>query len=66
MDDLDVNMAIWGIFLNATLREGVHLGHDCEANLRSYQCTETVKLGARIRAKIRTVVRRPEIIQIMF
>ena len=34
MDDLDVNMADWGIFLNATLRAAVHLGHDYEANLR--------------------------------
>ena len=32
----------------------------------SDQCTATVKLGARIRAKIRTIVRRLEIIQIMF
>ena len=34
MDDLDVHMAIWGIFLNATLRAAVHLGPDYEANLR--------------------------------
>ena len=31
MDDLDVNMAIRGIFLNATLRAAVHLGQDYEA-----------------------------------
>ena len=34
MDDFDVNMAIWGIFLNVTLRAAVHLGQDHEANLR--------------------------------
>ena len=34
MDDLDVNMAIWGTFLNATLRAAGHLGQDYEANLR--------------------------------
>ena len=34
MDDLDVNKAIWGIFLNATLRAAVHLGQDYEASLR--------------------------------
>ena len=34
MGDLDVNVAIWGIFLNATLRAAVHLGQDYEANLR--------------------------------
>ena len=34
MDYLDVNMAIWSIFLNATLRAAVHLGQDYEANLR--------------------------------
>ena len=33
-EDLDVNMAMWGIFLSATLRAAVHLGQDCEANLR--------------------------------
>ena len=33
-DDLDVNLAIWGIFLNTTLRAAVHLGQDYEANLR--------------------------------
>ena len=32
--DLDVNMAFWGIFLNTTLQAAVHLGQDCEANLR--------------------------------
>ena len=34
MDDLDVNMAICGIFLNATLRAADYLGQDHEANLR--------------------------------
>ena len=34
MDDLDVKLAIWGIFLNTTLRAAVHLGQDREANLR--------------------------------
>ena len=34
VDDLDVNMAIWCIFLNATLRAAVHLRQDHEANLR--------------------------------
>ena len=34
IDDLDVNMAIGSIFLNATLRAAVHLGQDYGANLR--------------------------------
>ena len=34
MDDLDVNVVFWSIFLNATLRASVHLGQDHEANLR--------------------------------
>ena len=34
MDDVDVNMAIWNIFLNNTLRAAVHLGQDHEANVR--------------------------------
>ena len=34
VDDLDVNMAIWCIFLNATLQAAVHLRRDYDANLR--------------------------------
>ena len=34
MNDLDVNIAIWGIFLNATLREAIHPGQDYEVNSR--------------------------------
>ena len=34
MHDLDVNMAIWGIFLNAILRAAVHFGQDYEVNSR--------------------------------
>ena len=34
MEDLDVNAAIWGIFLNTTLRAAVHHGQDYEVNLR--------------------------------
>ena len=34
LNDLNVKMAMCGIFLNATLRAAVHLGQDCEANLR--------------------------------
>ena len=34
MNDSNRNMAIWGMFLNATLWAAVHLGQDHEANLR--------------------------------
>ena len=34
MDEMDVNTAIWCIFLNTTLQAAVHLGQDHEANLR--------------------------------
>ena len=34
MEDLDVNAAIWGMFLNTTLQAAVHLGQDDEVNLR--------------------------------
>ena len=34
MDDLDVNAAIWSIFLTTTLQAAVHLGQDYEVNLR--------------------------------
>ena len=34
MEDLDVNAAIWSIFLNTTPQAAVHLGQDYLANLR--------------------------------
>ena len=34
MKDLDVNLAIWRMFMNTTLRAAVHLGKDYDANLR--------------------------------
>ena len=34
MEDLDVNAAIWGIFLNTTLQAVVRLGQDYEVDLR--------------------------------
>ena len=34
MEDLDVNVAFWGIFMNATLKAAVHLGNDHDVNLR--------------------------------
>ena len=35
MDDLDVNVAIWGFFMNATLRAAIHLGNDHDVILRN-------------------------------
>ena len=34
LEDWDVSIAIWDMFLNATLQAAVHLGQDDEANLR--------------------------------
>ena len=34
LEDLDVNVAIWGVFTNATLKAAVHLGNDRDVNLR--------------------------------
>ena len=34
MEDLDVNVAIWRVFMNATLKAVVHLGNDHGVNLR--------------------------------
>ena len=34
MEDLDVNAAIWGMFLNTTLQAAVHLRQDNDQNLR--------------------------------
>ena len=33
MEDLNVNLAIWGMFMNATLQAAVHLGKDYDTNL---------------------------------
>ena len=43
MKYLDVNLAIWGMFLNSILRAAVHLGKDSEPNLRyvKYQLWKT-------------------------
>ena len=35
MNDLHVNAAIWGMFVNTTLQAAVHLGQDHDRNLRS-------------------------------
>ena len=50
MKDLDVNTAMWGIFMSVTLQGAVHLGKDNTENLRSvknqsmstYEIFETV------------------------
>ena len=34
MEDLDVNVAIWGVFMNATLKTAVHLGNDHDVKSR--------------------------------
>ena len=34
MKDLNVNVAIWGMFMNTTLRAAVHLGTGHDVNLR--------------------------------
>ena len=34
VEDLDVNAATWGVFMNATLKAAVHLGNDHDVNLR--------------------------------
>ena len=34
MEDLNVNLATWRVFMNTTLRAAVHLGKDCGKNMR--------------------------------
>ena len=34
MEDLNVNAAIWGMFMNTTLQAAVHLAQDNDQNLR--------------------------------
>ena len=34
MEDLDVNVALWRVFMNATLKAAVHLRNDHDVNLR--------------------------------
>ena len=35
MEDFNVDLATWGMFMNTTLRAAVHLGEDYDTNLRS-------------------------------
>ena len=37
VEDLDVIVAIWGVFMNATLKAATHLGNDHDVNLRNGQ-----------------------------
>ena len=37
VEDLDVIVAIWGVFMNATLKAVIHLGNDHDVNLRNGQ-----------------------------
>ena len=37
MEDLNVNVAKWGIFMNATLEAAIHIGNDHDANLRNVE-----------------------------
>ena len=34
LEDLNVNLAVWRMFMNTTLRAAVHLGKDYDTNLR--------------------------------
>ena len=34
MEDLDVNVAIWRVFMNATLKAAIHLGNDHDVNFK--------------------------------
>ena len=45
VDDLDVNVAIWGILLNAILRAAFHLGNDHDVNLRNGKNTSWKSTG---------------------
>ena len=35
MEDLNVNLAIWGMFMNTTLQAAVHLGKDHDTDLHN-------------------------------
>ena len=49
MDDLDVYMAIWGVFLKTILHAAVHLGQDYEANLRVFEESSLEQCGTVLR-----------------
>ena len=34
MEDLNAMLAVWGMFMNTTIRAAVHLGKDYDTNLR--------------------------------
>ena len=47
MEDLNVNAAIWGMFMNTTHQAAVHLGQDYDQNLRfveNHFCSSLKKL----------------------
>ena len=33
VEDVNVNVALWGFFMNSTLEAAIHLGNDHDANL---------------------------------
>ena len=45
MEDLDVNVAIWCIFMNATLRAAIHLGKDHDVNVRNVKNYFWISVG---------------------
>ena len=40
MEQVDTNVMIWGLFMNASMMAAVHLGKDYEDNLRVTKNTE--------------------------
>ena len=49
MKDWDVNLAVWGQFMNATLQAAVFLGQDYDANLRYVKNTLWETAGQLVR-----------------
>ena len=60
-NDLDVNMAIWDTFLNATLRAAVHLGQNCEVNLRYVKSSLWDSVGQIFREAGKLITEQDEI-----
>ena len=61
MNDLDVNMAIWGKFLKTTLRSAVHLGQDYEGNLRYVKNNLLTSVGLLFRETGKLISEQKEI-----
>ena len=61
LKDLDVNTAIWGVFMSVTLQAAVHLGRDYSMNLRSVKIQSSKSVEHLFRTTEKLVKEQTEI-----